>query len=217
MRARLILENVIEPTDFTPVMNKLKEQHKEIRNLKQLNDLFRRYGVMFCEFEEFYDSLANEKEREAAPEEESIQPQRMIHFALYNEHLGKVMVVISAFEFFRFLNGNPPAGFYNHIEQIIEHESVHREQLNRGGRYTLENSPNDMKKYLSDKTEIMAFAQSLVHDLIQHYSKDEIKNLLRKGDWREMRSWIWDNYKKSVSQKDFNRFKTYCFLYLEKS
>ena len=52
MRARLILENVIEPTDFTPVMNKLKEQHKEIRNLKQLNDLFRRYGVMFCEFEE---------------------------------------------------------------------------------------------------------------------------------------------------------------------
>ena len=119
--------------------------------------------------------------------------------------------------------------FIHACKLIISHELTHRYQIGQAKRKSGFVKPVDMKSnstYLSDKREIMAFAQEAVKDFLgKGYKKSQIIQLLRtpRGSDYDQSSkeesnpfWYYYEYFYNDDKEVWNRFTKYMFQFLEK-
>lgn len=112
------------------------------------------------------------------------------------------------------------------IINTIEHELIHREQLDRQNIFpTGEDENITQKKYLSSQYEIMAHARSAISNLKINYSKNEILKAMRnfKG-YRYRHSPLYDSeevikyfehFYDDKGQKIWKKFIKYLYQYLQ--
>lgn len=207
---------IIKPYDFSYYINKLKKSERDISSLNDINDIFKGSEIYFSDFDTYFKTLTNEKEKIVAPKE--LMLMGGVKFALYNTNINKINVVIEPSLFFNFISSEEDKqDFYEFLNLVLRHESIHLQQVNKMGKdkYVLDASPTvNAKKYWTSQYEIMAYAQSLVDDLQnQGYSKGEIKNLLKEPE--TIQSWIYNIYKKVLNQEQYRKFMKYVYLYAE--
>jgi hypothetical protein len=210
--------SIISPLDFTTYLTNLKEQEGKIFNINDLNDIFKGSDIHFSDFDEYYETLKNEKEKIVAPKD--LMLMGGVKFALYNTNIDKINIVIEPSLFFEFINSNVnKKSFYNFLRLILRHESIHLQQVNKMGKsnYVLDASPTiNAKKYWTSQPEIMAYAQSLIDDLRDKGHDDvEIENFLRNE--KNINSWIHNVYKQVLDKKQYKKFMKYVYLYLKNS
>jgi hypothetical protein len=76
--------------------------------------------------------------------------------------------------------------FYTAVRNVIEHELVHREQLDRSDLHAQGDDPYNTVKYLSNPSEIMAMARQAVNQFLDlGYNEHQVLQLLR-APWKKM-------------------------------
>ncbi len=207
---------IIKPYDFSYYIDKLKKLEKNISTLDDINDIFKGSGIYFSDFDTYFKTLTNEKEKIVAPKE--LMLMGGVKFALYNTNIDKINVVVEPSLFFDFLSskGNKQH-FYEFLTLVLRHESIHSQQVSKMGKdkYVLDASPTiNSKKYWTSPYEIMAYAQSLVDDLHnQGLSNEEIETFLREPE--NIESWIYDLHKKVLNKEQYRKFMKYVYLYIK--
>lgn len=205
-------EAVIRPT-FKVDVKSIIEPNKKY-TIDELEGLFNDEGSLNTKFmliDEFKSYLKTDKEIKGVPER-PITPN--LRFGVYLAEIDAIVVCLTK----RIVSLSRQE--ISLIDEILRHESVHREQSERSKgsalAYSLERGPNDPKAYFSHYTELMAYARSYVDQCKENgQSKDDILKNLR-GNMSKSRSWIPNALKGSeVEEKDIHRFKKYVYQYLE--
>jgi hypothetical protein len=212
---KVISEAIIKPYDFSYYLEELKSEEGNINGFGDINRIFDGSNIHFSDFDEYYGTLTKEEEKVVAPKD--LMLMGGVKFALYNTNIDSINVVVEPSIFFEYINSeNNKKSFYQFLELVLRHESIHSQQVERMGKenYVLDASPTvNSKKYWQNPHEVMAYAQSLVDDLRnQDLNDDEIKELLRNQ--KNIKSWIYDVYKKVLSPEQFKKFMSYTYLYL---
>lgn len=207
---------VIKPYNFSSYLDALKQQEGNISTLNDINKIFEGSEIYFSNFDEYFKTLMKEKEKIVAPKD--LMLIGGVKFALYNTNIDKINVVVEPLLFFEFINSREDKqDFYDFLNLILRHESIHLQQVSKMGKdkYVLDASPTvNTKKYWSSPYEIMAYAQSLVDDLHnQGYNNEEIENMLKEP--KNIKSWIYNIYKKVLNQEQYKKFMKYVYLYLK--
>ncbi len=212
---KVISEAIIKPYDFSSYLEELKSEEGNINGFGDINRIFDGSNIHFSDFDEYYGTLTKEEEKVVAPKD--LMLMGGVKFALYNTNIDSINVVVEPSIFFEYINSEDnKKSFYQFLELVLRHESIHSQQVERMGKenYVLDASPTvNSKKYWQNPHEVMAYAQSLVDDLRnQDLNDDEIKELLRNQ--KNIKSWIYDVYKKVLSPEQFKKFMSYTYLYL---
>lgn len=102
------------------------------------------------------------------------------------------------------------------IEDMLEHELVHRAQVERGASDTVD--PSDKESYLSNKQEMMAFAKSVASGL-KDFPPLYVKDILRGEEIEDMGQFAmpWQrllNMYRDVGGEPYRRFLRYLYDYL---
>lgn len=186
--------------------------------IDELNILFNSNNSLVTKFmlvDEFKTYLKTEKEIAGVPDR-PMTPN--IRFGVYLEPIDTLVVCLTKDIVYFDINE------IELIDEVLRHESIHREQSDRSGgnalAYSLERSPvNNPTEYFSHHTELMAFARSYVDQCMRNGQiGNEIMNNLRSGfngfSGRQP-SWIPNTLKSvNISDKDFKRFKKYVYQYI---
>lgn len=218
----LINEGIIIPFDMDRFIDKLVIENPE--TIEEANILAKKYNIKLVSYSEFIKSIEQDKEmlRDVPPENRYMFENSGFHFALLNKYTNCINMVVN-YNLFRKFVPNIPTMFLNIFKSMMQHESIHLQQYNRAGndpsKYDLEGSPfNNVDKYLGCKTEIMAYAFSIVDELRRNgKTKEEILDIINtnNGD-RKNGSWIIGWYKENVKDpRVFKRIRKYAYLYLE--
>jgi hypothetical protein len=200
-------EAAIMPRDIESMIASLRTEiaRKGLISLYEANDIAEEYGVIFIDYNDFYESLRDDLKHTAPPRDVPV-------FGFFRED-GMICIVVTGVDR-RGIESMPSIsamnlGFINHI---IQHESIHTEQWRRReGRveYTLPD-PKDRKLYFSNKDEIMAFAQSMVEMMMTQDRLTDISQLQRALN----RNPLWQDIKKSgISDEVKNKYLKYVYEY----
>ena len=75
--------------------------------------------------------------------------------------------------------------FLTAVQNVVDHELVHREQLDRSNGQARGKDPHDTANYLAQPEESMAMAKQAANQFLQlGYTKQQVLNLLR-APWRK--------------------------------
>lgn len=208
-----IFEAVIKAVDFTESIEELKSI-KDI-TLEDLDRIFNPLDVEFVDIDYFKSKLQTQKEIELVPVNmPHIRPG--LRFAAHNIYTNKMYVCIEADKFLKTLNSPLRIEILDLLDEILRHESIHKQQGEKRPGVTirnLENSPMKPKEYFGSTDEIMAYADSFITQCRKRrLSNEEIKNILVSG---KKVSWIQDVYSRFTSLQSQKRFKKYVYQYLE--
>jgi hypothetical protein len=208
-----IFEAVIKAQDFTEALDELKSI-KDI-TLEDLDRIFNPLDVEFIDVDYFKSKLQTQKEIELVPVNmPHIRPG--LRFAAHNIYTNKMYVCIVADTFLKTLNSPLRNEILDLLEEILRHESIHKQQGEKRPGVTvrnLENSPMKPKEYFGSTDEIMAYADSFITQCRKRgISNDDIKNMLVSG---KKVSWIQDVYSRFTTPQSQKRFKKYVYQYLE--
>lgn len=175
-----ILEGIIRPNKYT---NEISAIVKRNSNLLSQND--NENNIIFL-----LNSLLYNKYKIHFIYDENSNRNLPISIAAYNYKNNDIEVGITD----TLLNNTKDNGIlkqlFEQIELIIGHEIIHRLQFGQNkikklmNKYNVENIDdlNQVRKYLSDKDEIMAYAWQIVEFFKVHdYSKEKIKTLLQSN------------------------------------
>jgi len=213
-----INEGIVIPAKMDELIDKLKTE--EFNSLDAINVISERYDVKFVTYNEFVNSIKEDEEMLATvpPENKPMLP--FMHFAVMNKVTKLVNVVLP--------NNDPIGNLSRMFKQkrletllisILKHEDIHKNQLKRMGssdNYIFNNPKTEVKKYLGDQTEIMAYAFSIIDELnkMENIPYEEILDLL-KSDMISHRVYV--DYKEYFTKgsKEFKRLRKYMFGYLE--
>ena len=213
-----VFEAVIDPLDYSEFIENFKNQ--EFNNFDELNSYSEKFGVEFCDFDTFYNTLGTDVEKELAPKD--LELFGGVKFALFNKYRepsGKIMVVVIPEKFFDFLRSDKVDYLLHFLREIFRHESIHLQQVGRMEKdvYKLDASPtHNTEKYWKNKQELMAYANTLLDHLKdQGLSKEEIKDRITRQDFK---SWVWKVYSQVLKddRENMNRFMKYLYEYWEK-
>ncbi len=206
-------EKVITPTFNIKTKEVIKPYTKY--TIDELNELFNSDTSLTTKFmlvDEFKTYLKTEKEIAGVPQR-SMTPN--IRFGVYLEPIDSLVVCLTK-DVVSFDNNE-----IDLIDEVLRHESVHREQSARSDgsalAYSLERSPvNNPKEYFSHHTELMAFARSYVDQCKRAgESSDDIMNSLRDGFSKKQKSWVpYALRDVGIENKNFKRFKKYVYQYI---
>lgn len=207
-----VFEAVIKPHDFTGLF-------KELRSLSEvtmddLNRIFNPLDVEFVDVDYFKSKLQTKKEIELVPVNmPHIKPG--LRFAAHNVYTNKMYVCIVEDQFLKNFNSRDKDQLIELLEEILRHESIHKQQAEKRPGVTLrnlENSPLKPKSYFSSTDEIMAYADSFITQCRNKgLNDDEILDLLRTG---KRVSWVQNVYKNMDSDVQ-KRFKKYVYQYIK--
>lgn len=206
-------EAVIPAYDFTEALDKLRSM--ENITLDNLKEIFDDMNVEFVNVEYFKSQLQTEKEIELVPVN---MPPLMggVRWGAHNVYTNKMYICIDENVFLKSINGEIKPKLLDFLEEVLRHESVHKQQAQRRPDVTirnLERSPKDPKKYFSSTDEVMAYADSfIVQCRKKGLSDDNIIDVLRGG---EKVSWIQNIYS-SMDLETQKRFKKYVYQYIQK-
>lgn len=212
IRSYKVFEAVIKPYDFTEALEELKS----IKNitLEDLDRIFNPLDVEFVDINYFKSKLQTQKEIELVPVNmPHIRPG--LRFAAHNIYTNKMYVCIESDMFLETLNSQSRNEILDLLDEILRHESIHKQQGEKRPGITirnLENSPMKPKEYFGSTDEIMAYADSFITQCRKRgLSNDEIKDILVSG---KKVSWIQDVYSRLTSPQSQKRFKKYVYQYL---
>ncbi len=208
-----IFEAVIKAYDFTEAFDELKSI-KDITS-EDLVRIFNPLDVEFVDVDYFKSKLQTQKEIELVPVNmPHLKPG--LRFAAHNIYTNKMYVCIEADTFLKTLNSPLRTEILDLLEEILRHESIHKQQGEKRPGVTvrnLENSPMKPKEYFSSTDEIMAYADSFITQCRKRgLSNEDIKNILVSG---KKVSWIQDVYSRFTTPQSQKRFKKYVYQYLE--
>lgn len=210
-----INEAVIKTDDYKDIVLSIFSKRPNIENI---NQIFSQIGVKVITRDEFIQTLPEGEERENVP---PIEPRNPFPFAAYNYHDDIIYIIVHNYHNF-LVDINNSADFedmfkkqfVNHLNNMIQHEMVHREQFKRKNKKemgNLKNNPSTNKKdYLSDPDEIMAFAKTLVDDLSGRFSKEQLLKMSRDNIPHP----LYNDYKR-IGGDVFKKFKKYIYMYLD--
>jgi len=206
-----IKEAVIAPYDFNGSVNVIR--YMDNVTLEDLSRIFSPMEVEFVDAEYFTSKLQTKKEIELVPV--GMSPLLGgIKWGAHNIYTDKMYICIDEEAFLNSLNGPNKNKVLDLLEEILRHESVHKQQAERRPGVmirNLERSPREPKRYFSSTDEIMAYADSFIFQCRKRgLSDDQILDTLKNGD---KVSWI----QKVYSDMDFEtqkRFKKYVYQYL---
>jgi hypothetical protein len=205
-------EAVIKPYDFTDALDKVKSM-KEI-TLEDLKKIFDHMNVEFVNVDYFKSKLQTKKEIELVPVN---MPPLLggIRWGAHNVYTNKMYICIEERAFLNSINGPQKDKMLDFLEEVLRHESVHKQQAQKRPDITirnLERSPNDPKKYFGSTDEIMAYADSfIVQCRKKGLTDDDIIDALRGGN---KVSWIQNVYSKMDLEAQ-KRFKKYVYQYIK--
>lgn len=205
-------EAVIHPYDFTGPLGELSVM-KNI-TMDDLERLFSPMDVEFVDVDYFKSKLQTEKEKELVPID---MPPLMggIRWGAHNIYTNKMYICVEPNEFISSINGPIKGELIDFLEEVLRHESVHKQQGERRPSVTirnLERSPKDPKKYFGSTDEIMAYADSFIVQCRKRgMSDDEILKAISGGDTV---SWIQNIYSKLVPEEK-SRFNKYVYQYIK--
>jgi len=208
-----IFEAVIKAYDFTEAFDELKSI-KDITS-EDLVRIFNPLDVEFVDLDYFISKLQTQKEIELVPVNmPHLKPG--LRFAAHNIYTNKMYVCIEADTFLKTLNSPLRTEILDLLEEILRHESIHKQQGEKRPGVTirnLENSPMKPKEYFGSTDEIMAYADSFITQCRKRgMSNEEIKDILVSG---KKVSWIQNVYSKFTTPQSQNRFRKYVYQYLE--
>lgn len=204
-------EAVIAAHDFTEALNKIREINKI--TLEDLSNIFSSLNVEFVNVDYFISKLKTKKEIELVPVN---MPPLMggIRWGAHNVYTNKMYICIDEKVFLKAINGSSKEKMLDFLEEILRHESIHKQQAEKRPDITirnLERSPKEFKKYFSSTDEIMAYADSfIVQCRRKGLSNDDIIDILRGG---KKVSWVQNVYS-DMDLETQKRFKKYVYLYL---
>ena len=183
-----IFEAVIKAVDFTESIEELKSI-KDI-TLEDLDRIFNPLDVEFVDIDYFKSKLQTQKEIELVPVNmPNIKPG--LRFAAHNIYTNKMYVCIESDKFIKTLNSQSRNEILDLLDEILRHESIHKQQGEKRPGVAirnLENSPMKPKEYFGSTDEIMAYADSFITQCRKRgLSNDEIKDILVSG---KKVSWI---------------------------
>jgi hypothetical protein len=205
-------ESVIKPHDFTEAFTELKSIPEV--TMDDLNRIFNPLNVEFVDVDYFKSKLQTKKEIELVPVNmPHIRPG--LRFAAHNVYTNKMYVCIVEDKFLNnFKNYRLKEEMLELLEEILRHESIHKQQAEKRPGVTLrnlENSPLKPKSYFSSTDEIMAYADSFITQCRNKgLSNEEILDLLKTG---KRVSWIQSVYK-DMDPDVQKRFKKYVYQYI---
>ena len=146
---KIVNEAIIKPYDFTSYIEKLKLEEGNIDGFEDINNIFEGSNIHFSDFDEYYGTLTREEEKIVAPK--GLMLMGGVKFALYNTNIDKINVVVEPSLFFDYINSDSDKkAFYQFLELVLRHESIHLQQVSRMGKenYVLNASPTvNSKKY----------------------------------------------------------------------
>lgn len=206
-------EAVIPAYNFTEALDKLSSM--ENITLDDLKEIFDDMNVEFVNVEYFKSQLQTEKEIELVPVN---MPPLMggVRWGAHNVYTNKMYICIDENMFLKSINGEIKPQLLDFLEEVLRHESIHKQQAQRRPDITvrnLERSPKDPKKYFGSTDEIMAYADSfIVQCRKRNLSDDDIIDALRGG---KKVSWIQNVYS-SMDLEAQKRFKKYVYQYIRK-
>jgi hypothetical protein len=206
-------ETVIEPYDFNEIISNIKSMRSI--TMDELKDMFVDFDIEFIDIDYFKSKLQTDKEIELVPVN---MPHIMpgLRFAAHNVYTNKMYICVVEDIFIETLNGPIKNNLLDLLEEILRHESIHKQQAEKRPNIqirNLENSPMKMKKYFSSTDEIMAYADSFITQCRKRgLSDDGIVDLLKTG---KKASWVQDVYSKMDTEVQ-NRFRKYVYQYLDK-
>jgi hypothetical protein len=206
-------EAVIKPHDFTEAFEELRSLNKV--TMDDLNRIFNPLDVDFVDVDYFKSKLQTKKEIELVPVNmPHIRPG--LRFAAHNVYTNKMYVCIVEDQFLKSFNSKSKGELMELLEEILRHESIHKQQAEKRPHVTLrnlENSPLKPKSYFSSTDEIMAYADSFITQCRNRgLSDDKIIDLLRTG---KKVSWVQNVYQ-NMDPEVQKRFKKYVYQYLDK-
>lgn len=208
-------EAVIRPHDFTEAFSELRSLSRV--TMDDLNRIFNPLDVEFVDVDYFKSKLQTKKEIELVPiNMPHIRPG--LRFAAHNVYTNKMYVCIVEDKFLNNFNSNYriKEEIIELLEEILRHESIHKQQAEKRPHVTLrnlENSPLKPKSYFGSTDEIMAYADSFITQCRNRgLSDDKIIDLLRTG---KRVSWVQNVYK-DMDPEVQKRFKKYVYQYLDK-
>jgi hypothetical protein len=206
-------EAVIQPYDFTEALEKVRSMSNI--TLDNLKEIFNDMNVEFVDVEYFKSKLQTKKEIELVPVD---MPPLMggIRWGAHNVYTNKMYICIDENEFIKSINSPLKNRLLDFLEEVLRHESVHKQQAQRRPDVTirnLERSPVDHKKYFSSTDEVMAYADSFIVQCRKGgMSDDDILDVLRGG---KKVSWIQNVYS-SMDLETQKRFRKYVYEYIKK-
>jgi hypothetical protein len=206
-------EAVIPAYDFTEALDKLK--FMENITLEDLKEIFHPMNVEFVNVEYFKSKLKTKKEIELVPVN---MPPLMggIRWGAHNVYTNKMYICIDENEFIKSINSPLKDKLLDFLEEVLRHESVHKQQAQKRPDVTirnLERSPKDPKKYFSSTDEVMAYADSFIVQCRKRgMSDDDILDVFRDG---KKVSWIQNIYS-NMDLETQKRFKKYVYQYIQK-
>ena len=87
-----INESIINPIDTKDIIGIVKSI-EHIDSLDDINNALEDYNIHFSFYDEFFNSLGTQEEKDVAPPENIYTPSA-IKFALYNKYIGKINFVV---------------------------------------------------------------------------------------------------------------------------
>lgn len=206
-------EGIIKPTFKIDINDTIKIGIPY--SIIELDKLFNSKGSLSTRFmliDEFKSHLKTEDEINGVPTK-PITPN--LRFGVYLEDIDSLVVCVTR-EILSFSKME-----IDLINEILRHESIHREQSHRSSgsalAYSLDRSPvNNPKSYFSHHTELMAYARSYVDQCkVKGESENDIMNNLRSGFTKSRNSWIPNVLLNvGIDDKNFKRFKKYVYQYI---
>ncbi len=191
---------------------KFKEDIKDITNLEILREFLNlNYNTILFTYDEFFKTLSDNEKKGAPPRH--AQMGTGIRFGFWTKD-NRCAIVYDENNLPRILlNNRLKEDFINDLFKIINHEQVHNIQSSKFNRTELPDTSN-LKKYFSNKDEIMAHARTAV-DEIKHLGREEILKIVR-GDITPSRTSI-SMYRNNFDKNSdvYKRFIKYVYLYLK--
>jgi uncharacterized protein YaaR (DUF327 family) len=176
----------------------------ELKNTQRIpfdkvQEIGNKNDIEVVDYKGFKDEISEDMKKGAPP---STTPL----FGLVNPKTKKIRLVITV----------PAIGrpFVEMAYHMIKHENIHI------GQYARKNTSmdseflgdvRDLKKYFSNKDEVMAFSQS-ISDMIMGRGPKNLKDAIQRIKNNE----LYNDIKKHVDEEILKRYQKYIFLYLEK-
>lgn len=157
--------------------------------------------IEVVDYDTFLSELPSERLKADAPKKGSIP-----FFGLANPVTHKARVVVQ--------KNSIKVSSLAFIYHMLKHENIHVGQLSRKGNKDhgeYLGDISDLKKYFSNKDEVMAFSQS-ISDMVMKFNPRNMEEAVKKLNSVA----LWNKIKMSVDSKTIKRYLKYIYLYLEK-
>jgi hypothetical protein len=207
-----LLEAMIQPHNFDRYLQRLSTE--PVRSIDDLNAIFEGH-VRFITREEYHQLNPTA----SLPENIDVMFQRTGGIGLATVRDGIIYIVYDRRNLQRTINRSKVGQLVRLISMMVRHESIHLQQIERSGGRVQDvdqaGTPEEMSSYMSNKQEMMAYAQSVIDDFHhQGLSNERILSALKQG--RMFGSQIYQQFRHHVhDRKAIQLMHKYIYQYLQ--